>query len=628
MERHFPSRRFLTALHLLLVVALLAALLPPRAAHAQGTPGPTPVPAPPADDLLLSSYTLGECRTIERDALRGEIEEAALAVIGPGSNSLDIEAIVERAWVTQGADAVLEAEVAAAVEALRQETGYWQRLLSGWSAGKAEEFASEVAERAFASPGFNAMLNDLSIAIGEEIARSVNAELARAASAAFLCLRDYVGATYSETLFAAFEQSVSRRVEEAGVEIDADAIGINALDVHAKGLVGAGIIVVTEVGRRVATKISQKLAQRVAGKVVGRVAGRAGSSLVPVVGWVVGIGLILWDIYEGASGALPQIEDALTDEEVKERIRAEVADAVRASLPEEAAIAALETAVSMLEEWDAFCTRYNDVCTLAEENDSFRALLATVPLANLEWLARLQAVILRELGRGVLERTLETGQFDQLLALPSSAATILADTRSVEATLAWADLAGDDLDAVAANRIHERILPAELSALQLMTLLAMNDGEMVQKFLALDTATRNAIWALPPEVLRALLETQSEAELQAFAAAAQAPHITPTPVAVLVQGLLSGTVSIAQLQATPTAVAQQVPTPTQAGRATATPEPAGATAAATPTPGAPPAAAAVPGQNDPLLIGGLGLVVALLAAVAALLWLRPARRRR
>jgi hypothetical protein len=158
---------------------------------------------------------------------------------------------------------------------------------------------------------------------------------------------------------------------------------------------------------------------------------------------------------------------------------------------------------------------------------------------------------------------------------------------------------------------------------------------MVQKFLALDKATRDTIWGLPPEVLRSLLQRLSEAELQEFAAALLAPHITPTPVAVVVQGLLSGTVTIAKLQATPTpgATPRAGAAVAQAGAATATPTPTttppGNSADAVEVAAAPAAgpAAVVPGQNDPLVIAGLGVLVALLAAVAGLLWLRPARKR-
>lgn len=61
-----------------------------------------------------------------------------------------------------------------------------------------------------------------------------------------------------------------------------------------------GVIVVTEISRRIAIKLSEKIAERIAGKIVGRIIGKAGGlTLIPVAGWVIGLGLIVWDLWEG-----------------------------------------------------------------------------------------------------------------------------------------------------------------------------------------------------------------------------------------------------------------------------------------------------------------------------------------
>ena len=79
-----------------------------------------------------------------------------------------------------------------------------------------------------------------------------------------------------------------------------------------------------------------------AGRIVGRVLGRLGSSLIPWVGWLIGAGLIAWDIWDGSKGALPQIEQSLQSEEVKAAIRAEISDSVSESLDAEMAAIADE----------------------------------------------------------------------------------------------------------------------------------------------------------------------------------------------------------------------------------------------------------------------------------------------
>ena len=245
------------------------------------------------------------------------------------------------------------------------------------------------------------------------------------------------GIQYSGTLFTTFEQTVSTEVDQVDIEGNANDVDVTALDVHSRALGGVGIIVVTEISRRIAIRLSEKMAQRIAGKIVGRVLGRAGSTLIPVAGWVIGLGLIVWDLWEGGNGALPQIQDALQSEEVKAKIRQEVSDAVKGGLPEEVSIVALEIAVSLVEEWNAFCDTNRSVCTLADTNATFRDILEYTPLDQVGKLVALVNAFVNNLGRAQLESAIANGQFEQLLTLPESSYGLLAESQSTEVVLAW-----------------------------------------------------------------------------------------------------------------------------------------------------------------------------------------------
>ena len=105
----------------------------------------------------------------------------------------------------------------------------------------------------------------------------------------------------------------------------AGQVDVSALDIHGKGLTGLSVIIVSQLVRRISLRMSREVGERVAGRIAGRVLGRLGSSLVPLAGWVIGAGLIVWDLVEGASGALPQIERSLTSPEIKAAIAAELA---------------------------------------------------------------------------------------------------------------------------------------------------------------------------------------------------------------------------------------------------------------------------------------------------------------
>jgi hypothetical protein len=550
-------------------------------------------------------YTYGECSRIDREALRGEIERTALTVLSERGGDFNIPTVVARKWVELDVDATIDGEVARAVNRVAQEEGYFSRLWSGWSAGQAEQFAMRIADDAFGSPAFRQKIDELSAAIAGEIAKEMEADFARAASAAFLCMKAFVGERYSETLFAAFENRVSVEVEEASVGAVAP-VDVSIIDVHGRALGGVGLIVVTEIARRVSQRLSYRIAERIAGRIAGRVLGRAGSSLIPIAGWVIGLGLIVWDLWEGGQGALPQIEEALTSEEVKERIRSEIADSIKHSLPDETALVALEIAVTILEEWEGFCGRYPDVCSLAQENATFQAILNDTPLDQLDTLALLTNTLLAYAGRVELEAALASGQFETALALPEESYTIVQTSRSLAPLLAWAQLAGDRLDQVIAYGIHRHKTPADFSPALLSAVLDVGDAAAIDKLMALNQAELEALVTFAGESLGPLAANRSLDEIRQLVGylTAPPPELTATPPADLAPKLASGEITVGQLFE---------PTPTVAATAVLT-----ATAALPAQPTAVESAAPV----NSIVVASAILVVLVLVAGGALWWRR------
>lgn len=516
----------------LLIVALLWStvwpiVLPTATVHAQA-----------------SDYTFGDCSEIDQENLRGEIETVAADALTAESARIDIDRIVMRQWVAVGMDNAIDAEVERAVQEVYEEEGYWSRLWSGWSADRAEEFATRIAASAFGSETFQAKIEELSTAIANEIAQDIEANFARAASAAFLCMKAYVGDQYSGTLFTTFEQTVSAEVDQVDIEGNADNVDVTVLDVHSRALGGVGIIVVTEISRRIAIRLSEKMAQRIAGKIVGRVLGRAGSTLIPVAGWVIGLGLIVWDLWEGGNGALPQIQDALQSEEVKAKIRQEVSDAVKGGLPEEVSIVALEIAVSLVEEWNAFCDTNRSVCTLADTNVTFRDILDYTPLDQVGKLVALVNVFVNNLGRAQLESAIANGQFEQLLTLPESSYGLLAESQSTEVVLAWAALAGDRLDRVMALGIPTQKSPTDFDETLLSAVVNVDDPTAVEKLLSLDRDALNRVYQFADTNFVRLANRLSTAELQELNDYLAATPEIPLDLAT---DLASGRVTVAGL---------------------------------------------------------------------------------
>jgi hypothetical protein len=305
---------------------------------------------------------------------------------------------------------------------------------------------------------------------------------------------------------------------------------------------------------RLAQKLTQKIAQRVAGKVVGRVIGKAGSSFIPVAGWIVGIALIAYDLWEGNQGALPQIQEALQSEEVKGKIREEIAAAIKDDLPDQAALIALETSVSLVEQWQGFCTRYGDVCQVADQNPDFRSLLSFVALDELDSLAALVTWFMDQEGRRSLDHAVIDGSLEDLLALPPETLTpIIAEMQPSEA-VGWLQVAGDRIDRVAALGMHRLAQPDEFDAYSLAAMLAVRDTADLQKLLALAPVQRDVLLALPADTLQALAAGNSATQLAVLANVMLEPAQSPTRAAQIAEEVVQGSVSIAQL-ATPAAAA-------------------------------------------------------------------------
>ncbi len=563
---------------------------------------PVQAQTPPPNNAT-GDYTYGECSRIEPETLRSEIEAAAYNVLTAPTGALDLTTLVERKWIELNVDAVIDQEVARAVAAVAADEGYFSRLWSGWSADRAEEFATRIADDAFGSPAFAARIDELSAAIAGEIAQDLEADFARAASAAFLCMKAYIGDQYSATLFSAFERQIEVEVADVAVASEAE-VDVSVLDVHGRALGGVGVIVVTEIARRITQRLSQRIAERVAGRIAGRVLGRAGSSLLPIAGWVIGLGLIVWDLWEGGKGALPQIEEALTSEDVKTRIRSEIGDSIQNSLPDETAVVALEIAVTILEEWEGFCGRYPDICGLAEENATFQAILNDTPLAQLDQLALLVQVLINFAGRAELTTAIANGQFETALSLPAESYVIVQSERSLAPLLAWSQLAGARLGEVLTYGLHRHKQPADFSPELLTAVLDVADQAAIDKLLTLERSELALLVPFAASSLGPLALNMSAAELEQLVGYLQTPppEATSAPAAELAPRLANREVTMQELL--------QPPTPTSSVPITPS------------VPGTP--VAAEPTAGNSVVVGGLVLLGLILAA-AGFLWLRRSR---
>ncbi|MBK8046139.1 MAG: hypothetical protein IPK16_02800 [Anaerolineales bacterium] len=148
----------------------------------------TPVLAAPP--VQAAPPTLQSCGSVSEESLQSELNVVTQHVFAEQLRTLDLDAVVEKQWVTLGMDAVMDAAVDQAVERVKSETDLWNQFLSGWSPDKAQELTLAVASYAFDAPDFRIKMDDLSAAVSKDVADRLAVASADSVSAALYCLAD------------------------------------------------------------------------------------------------------------------------------------------------------------------------------------------------------------------------------------------------------------------------------------------------------------------------------------------------------------------------------------------------------------------------------------------------------
>ena len=489
---HSRSRAYTTYAFMILV---LVAILPAKTARAQET---TPI------------YTFQECEQIEDARLRDELNAITQSVFKAEQSSLQVAEIVDRKWVDLDVDATVDVAVDSAIERVRGEEDYWNRVLSGWSVEQAEELTTKVANYAFGSQVFRDTVDQLSKEIADDLADEIGVMTAKSASSALLCVQEFIGNTFSQTMISILDEQIKAGIDETAFGSGVDTNFTDILETRMGSLAGVGIIIGTQTAKRLA----QKVAQNIAGKVVVRILGRVATSVIPLAGWIIGAGLILWDLIESGEGALPQIRESLQGPDVKAEIRAQIAEAVDAEMQATLPELARSVANDVFSEWQDLRLKFPRVLYLARTNSRFQTLLNNSTAAQVDKLAELVALADEKLEPEQLARTIDMGQFERIFSLPQSAFDILQVGGDPDLVIAWADLAGEAIVQVVETELYRIASPSEFRDRKtLERVLALQDPVAIQKLMGLNQVDQDLLLGLPTEQTRSVLMDLSTEDL-------------------------------------------------------------------------------------------------------------------
>ena len=487
--------KFLRLANAFLIALLASTILPVRPASAQQTP---PV------------YTFPECENVEEEILLGELNRIIRSVLDKEISGLDVEKIVEANWTDLDLDRIVDSAVDSAIDTVREEEGTWDRIFSGWSEKKAGEFAEKVAQYAFGSLEFQDAVDRLSSAIVDDLTGEIHLVTVMAASSALLCVQEFIGTTFSETMSRMLAEQIRDWLAEIDLEQVEGTVELDVLEDHKASLAGLGTIV----GARIASVLAKKVAQGLLGKIAARILGKAATIGVPVAGWVIGSVLIIYDLYKAWDGSLPQIGKDFKGENVKKTIRQEISTIVEEELNNALPEISEPVTIDIFGKWKDFLQRFEHVLRIAEKNERFRAIVDSVTADQVDKLSDLVAIGDEVLGSEWLIRIIETGEFERILVLPNASFEILREKADPVLVLVWADLAGERIVEVVETELFNVASPSELGDREtLEKVLALEDSLAIKKLMKFKVEERTSLLSLPTEQTKWLLSELSEEDL-------------------------------------------------------------------------------------------------------------------
>jgi hypothetical protein len=492
---------------------------------------------------------LRDCSAIAEETLQGELNTVTQQIFADQIATLDLDAIIARQWVTLEMDQAVDAAVAQAVARVQSETELWDKFLSAWSPDLARELTLAVATYTFDAPALRTQMEALAAAVSRDIADALVLASADSASAALYCMQTFIDTNYSAALVRAFESRVAAATTSAQL-VDAEAASPDILAMvgeHRLALGGVGVIIAAQITRKIMTSVAQRISQRVAGRIAGRVLGRVGTTVVPLAGWLIGAGMIAYDLYESRDGALPQIEASLKSAAVKTGVRDEIAASIRPELASEAPELARSVANDLFAEWRTVKRTIRQVLDLAAEDPAFAEVLGALRTQEeLAKLVQLVGLVQGAGGRAALDAAVADGTLRQVLALPDAAVTLVSDGGSLQTALAWHAVVGSRLSQVVALEMHKHLTPDQVDLAQLDALLALDDKTAVARLALLPPTDMATLLQLAAANLVALANLLSPDELTWLAT--QLPALSLAQRNQLVARLLSQPEAITALQ--------------------------------------------------------------------------------
>ncbi|NOT70721.1 MAG: hypothetical protein HOP09_05335 [Hyphomicrobium sp.] len=462
------------------------------------------VPVATAAELSRADYE--NCQARDEAGFKAALAAISSDAIKAGVKTVDYRAVVADQWRKTGLDDVIDKRVDFAIDEVKSETSWSERLKSLANAEASQKLATAVAERVYRSDAVKVAMEDMASGVARDIGKTIELASTEASEPILACLKAFVGPRYGSAVAQAVAGDAGRDMSIDPSKGSGDVSAGAVLKQSSGGIAGATILVV----RRQMATIATRVGQRIVGSVLSR--------LVSVAAGGIGLVLIAKDIWEFRNGVLPIIASEMKSKATKEKVQDEIATTISEQINEHVKEISVASADHVVEVWQGFKRAHALVLRLAEGNDAFRSFLDGVKPAALPRLDEVVGLLVAGEGEhSVLKRLGDGSLNDAVHLMPDQALDIARDTKSVAKGLAWAALAGAKLPNVVDFEIYRRAAPEDFSKATLDRVLALDDRTAIGRLAAVPRDARDALLGLEATELKALAKSLSETELTTLA---------------------------------------------------------------------------------------------------------------
>jgi hypothetical protein len=453
-----------------------------------------------ADPLSKADYEA--CQARDEAAFRTAVEAISVRALKAGIANVDYRAVVGDAWRRGGLDDIIDKRVDRAVDEVAQETSWANLMQSLANQQKAQELAVAVAERVYRSDQVKGALEELAVAVGNEVGKQIEFAGQDATEPTLACLKAFVGARYGTTVARAASGDASKQFSVDAGKTAAEISPGAVLRESSGGIAGAAILLM----RRQLANMAERVGQRLVGSVLARV--------VSTVAGGIGVVLIAKDIWDLRHGVLPIIATEMKSKQNKDKVQDELARTFSEQISSHVQEIAAATAGRVVDIWRDFRSAHAQALDLAEHNERFKTFLDSLKPEALPRLDEVVSLIRGAEGEAGLLKRLDDGTLNQAVnVLPLPAMEIARETRSIDTALKWNALAGDQLPKVVELSLYRRASPDSLTKATLDRIIGLDDRLAIQRLTGIDPAARDTLFELDDNDLKSLAHSLTETEL-------------------------------------------------------------------------------------------------------------------